>query len=75
MLRGVSGKKKAFREAKQPAVADLLAALLLWFGAFRGIVGQWFAMWQSKNWNGLPEAARLTQFASTLLIFVTMDND
>jgi predicted small integral membrane protein len=56
-------------------VAGLLAALLLWFGAFRGIAGQWFAMWQSKKWNGLPDAAPLTQFSSTLLIFVTMDND
>jgi predicted small integral membrane protein len=74
MLRVVSGKKKAFRKAKQPAVSGLLA-VLLWFGAFRGIARQWFAMWQSKKWNGLPVAARLTQFASTLLIFVTIDND
>jgi predicted small integral membrane protein len=31
-------------------------AVALWFGGFMVIGGQWFASWQSKQWNGRESA-------------------
>jgi len=37
--------------------------------------GEWFGMWMSKQWNGVPDAFRL--FIKLLLVRVcpTMNND
>lgn len=64
-----------FHRAKRPALGGLLAGLLLWFFGFQGVAGEWFGMWMSKQWNGLPDAARLTQLLAVMLTFVSMKND
>jgi predicted small integral membrane protein len=38
---------------------------LLWFLGFMVVGGEWFAMWQSKAWNGQEAAFR---FYVTLLL-------
>lgn len=41
------------------AQIGLLISVLIWFFGFRVIAGEYFGMWQSKNWNGLPDAERI----------------
>jgi len=43
---------------------------LLWFTGFMVIGGEWFAMWQSKEWNGVPSAFRFDVILLLVLIFV-----
>ena len=43
---------------------------LLWFAGFAVIGGEWFAMWQSKEWNGVPSAFRFYVTLLLVLIFV-----
>ncbi|MER6165943.1 DUF2165 domain-containing protein [Streptomyces violaceorubidus] len=43
--------------------------LMLLFGAgFLAIGGEWFAMWQSQDWNGLDAATRVLLFSGVVLI-------
>ncbi|WP_031083517.1 MULTISPECIES: DUF2165 domain-containing protein [unclassified Streptomyces] len=43
--------------------------LMLLFGAgFLAIGGEWFAMWQSEDWNGLDAATRVLLFSGVVLI-------
>ncbi len=45
-----------FHAAKSVAFAGLGLGFALWFGGFMIIGGQWFASWQSKDWNGRESA-------------------
>ncbi len=36
------------------------------------IGGEWFGMWQSKQWNGVPSAFRFVMVIVAVLIFVAM---
>ena len=45
-----------FHAAKALAFGGLGLGFALWFGGFMVIGGQWFASWQSKEWNGRESA-------------------
>jgi predicted small integral membrane protein len=47
-----------FSDAKPLAVLGLTMGLLLYGFGITIVGGEWFAMWQSKVWNGLDSAAR-----------------
>jgi predicted small integral membrane protein len=36
------------------------------------IGGEWFGMWQSQQWNGVPSAFRFVVTIVAVLIFVAM---
>ena len=59
-----------FAAAKSLAVLGLTLSLLLWFVAFLTIGGEWFAMWQSRIWNGQEAAFRM--FACTALVLLLL---
>src|SRR5438876_1094219 len=40
-----------FKRAKRYTAVGLSLGVLLWFTVFIAIGGEWFLMWQSKNWN------------------------
>jgi predicted small integral membrane protein len=66
----------AFNSAKPFAVAGLLMGLLLWQVGFITIGGEWFGMWMSQTWNGVPSAFRLVMIVLGTLIFVALpDSD
>jgi len=44
--------------------------ILLWFVFFIIIGGEWFLMWQSKNWNGQANAFFLTISFLLFLIYL-----
>jgi predicted small integral membrane protein len=61
-----------FNRAKTFAVAGLAAGFLLWQVGFISIGGEWFGMWQSQQWNGVPSAFRILITIAAVLIFVAM---
>jgi predicted small integral membrane protein len=61
-----------FNRAKAFAVAGLAVGFLLWQVGFMSIGGEWFGMWQSQQWNGVPSAFRFLMTIIAVLIFVTM---
>jgi predicted small integral membrane protein len=49
-----------FKNAKKFTSLGLSLGVLLWFSVFIAMGGEWFLMWQSKNWNAQPTAFFLT---------------
>ena len=64
-----------FNRAKVFAVAGLALGFGLWFFGFLVVAGEYFAMWQSKIWNGQEAAFRITAVILGVLIFVSMPDD
>ncbi|MET7287900.1 DUF2165 domain-containing protein [Streptomyces sp. NPDC005573] len=54
--------------ARRVSTYGLLMILLLFGAGFVAIGGEWFAMWQSKTWNGLDAATRVIVLAGLALI-------
>lgn len=63
---------RAFNRAKAFAVAGLTLGFLLWQLGFMTIGGEWFGMWQSKSWDGVPSAFRFVMVIMAVLIFVAL---
>jgi predicted small integral membrane protein len=49
-----------FTRAKKYTTFGLSLGVLLWFTVFIAVGGEWFLMWQSKNWNAQSTAFLLT---------------
>ncbi|WP_079141829.1 DUF2165 domain-containing protein [Streptomyces sp. LUP30] len=54
--------------ARTVSTYGLVMVMLLFGAGFIAIGGEWFAMWQSKTWNGLDAATRAFLFAGVVLI-------
>jgi predicted small integral membrane protein len=61
-----------FNRAKTFAVLGLTLGFLLWQVGFMTIGGEWFGMWQSKSWDGVPSAFRFVMVIMAMLIFVAL---
>ncbi len=59
-----------FAATKQIAVLGLTLGVLLYGLGFMVIGGEWFAMWQSQTWNGVPSAARFIMMIGLTLLIV-----
>ncbi|ODA68973.1 hypothetical protein A7A08_00808 [Methyloligella halotolerans] len=59
-----------FQRAKAFVVAGATLGFLLWFFGFMVVGGEFFAMWQSKDWNGQEAAFRFYATMLLVLIFV-----
>lgn len=59
-----------FNRAKAYAIAGALFAFLVWFFGFMVIAGEWFAMWESKTWNGQEAAFRFYMTVLAVLILL-----
>ncbi len=66
---------ETFPAAKGLAVAGLTLGVVLWFGGFIAIGGEWFLMWQSKTWNGTQPSFRISAIMALILIYLTSKND
>jgi len=49
-----------FKKAKVFAASGFALGVLLWFTVFIAVGGEWFLMWQSKNWNAQNTGFLLT---------------
>jgi predicted small integral membrane protein len=72
LFSSVRMKVEAFHSAKVFAIIGLTLSLLQWLVMFLGIGGEWFLMWQSKNWNGQDAAFRMFTVVGIVLLFVVM---
>jgi predicted small integral membrane protein len=63
---------EGFCRAKRTAVAGLTLGFLLWQVGFIAIGGEWFGMWMSQQWNGIPSAFRCLMMTMGVLIFLVL---
>ncbi|MEV6806214.1 DUF2165 domain-containing protein [Streptomyces sp. NPDC051132] len=54
--------------ARRWSTYGLLMLMLLFGAGFIAVGGEWFAMWQSKSWNGLDAATRIFLISGVALI-------
>ena len=71
LLTSIRGRAREFNAAKTLAVLGVGAGFLLWFLGFMVVGGEWFAMWQSKAWNGQEAAFRF--YATLLLVLIFLN--
>ncbi|MFD0078559.1 DUF2165 domain-containing protein [Streptomyces sp. NPDC127166] len=67
-IRGL--RRDAYDRARAASTVGLVMVLLLFGMGFLAIGGEWFAMWQSSDWNGLDAAARNVALAAFTLLVV-----
>ena len=72
LLSRLRAPAEVFNRSKVWAVAGLTVGFGLWFFGFMVIAGEYFAMWQSKVWNGQDAAARIAIVILGALIFVNL---
>jgi predicted small integral membrane protein len=70
LLGRLQASAKIFNRAKLWAVAGLTLGFCLWFFGFVVIGGEYFAMWQSKIWNGQDGAFRIATTMLAALVFI-----
>lgn len=75
LLQARKTAPQVFRAAKSWAIAGLTLGFLTWQVAFMSVGGEWFGMWMSKQWNGVPDAFRFFITLLIVLVYLTMDND
>jgi predicted small integral membrane protein len=61
---------RIFNAAKTLALVGVGLGFLLWFTGFMAVGGEWFAMWQSKIWNGQEPAFRFYMTLLAVGIFI-----
>lgn len=71
LFKNINKNAVAFNQSKKWAIIGLTLAFLLWQVAFMSIGGEWFAMWMSKQWNGIPNAFRFFITILLVLMYVT----
>jgi predicted small integral membrane protein len=71
MLRGTAA---SFQLAKRVAIIGLTVGLLQWLVAFLSVGGEWFLMWQSKNWNGQDASFRMFTVVGIVLLFLVQQD-
>ncbi len=72
MLRVHRTSAAAFNRSKGYAVAGLTLGFLVWQVGFMAIGGEWFGMWMSQQWNGIPSAFRFVMTIVAVLIYLVM---
>ncbi len=72
MMQARRGTATEFDHAKGAAVGALTLSLLMWLVAFLSVGGEWFLMWQSKNWNGQDAAFRMFTVVGIVLLLVAL---
>ncbi len=70
MLRARTAPAAAFAQAKALAHYGALAGFLVWFAGFAVVGGEWFAMWQSHQWNGQEAAFRFLVAILAVVLYV-----
>jgi predicted small integral membrane protein len=65
-------RSSSFEHARRFTTLGLLMIVALFAGGFIAIGGEWFAMWQSTQWNGLQPALQNTILAAFALVLVQL---
>ena len=75
LVRNIRAEAGLFNRSKIFAILGLTLGFLLWQVGFMSIGGEWFGMWQSKEWNGVPSAFRFVIVIAAVLIFVALPDE
>jgi predicted small integral membrane protein len=75
LLRRLRAPADAFNRTKALSIAGLTVGFLTWQFGFMTIGGEWFGMWMSSQWNGVPSAFRFAMAIIAVLIFVVMRDE
>jgi predicted small integral membrane protein len=75
LVLAVRGPASLFNAAKPAVALGIGLGFLVWFTGFSVVGGEWFAMWQSKDWNGVPSAFRFVVTLLLVLIFVMQKDE
>ena len=71
LLRQRQASASSFNRAKAWATAGLTLGFLVWQVGFMSVGGEWFGMWMSSTWNGVPDAFRF--FTTILLVLIYLN--
>ncbi|MGD3109151.1 DUF2165 domain-containing protein [Streptomyces sp. YGL11-2] len=66
----VGARRGDLDRARRVATTGLLMVLVLFGAGFLAIGGEWFSMWQSKQWNGVEAAVRNFTVAGIVLLVI-----
>ncbi len=69
LIRGLI-RGRGYRSAKALSTIGLLMIVLLFYGGFIAVGGEWFGMWRSTQWNGLDTALRDGLLSAVTLILI-----
>ncbi|MEU5093943.1 DUF2165 domain-containing protein [Streptomyces sp. NPDC020996] len=58
--------------ARRISTYGLLMLMLLFGAGFVAVGGEWFAMWQSEDWNGLTAATRVFLISGVVLLVIQL---
>ena len=72
LLAVVKASSREFNRAKSVAVCGLSLGFLVWQAGFMSIGGEWFGMWMSATWNGVPSAFRFLVTIMLVLIYLVL---
>jgi len=75
MIQKLKSGTVEFNQSKRLLVIGLSLGVILWFGMFITIGGEWFLMWQSRNWNGQNTAFLLSICFLLFLIHLSQRDD
>ncbi|MEW2569286.1 DUF2165 domain-containing protein [Streptomyces sp. NPDC047070] len=75
ILGTVQWVRRDVARARRTSTVGLLMLMLLFGAGFLAVGGEWFAMWQSEDWNGLDAAMRVFLLSSVVLIVIHLPVD
>lgn len=75
MVRRLRRSAAEFHAAKKWALVGLTLGATMWLVAFLSVGGEWFAMWQSKTWNGQDAAFRMSCVTGIVLLVVAQRDE
>ena len=75
LFKNLRSNTASFHASKNWAVAGIIIGIVIWFLGFEVVGGEWFAMWQSKIWNGLSSAERIVSFLALTLILLHLKEE
>jgi predicted small integral membrane protein len=75
MARQVRAHGRAFHKAKRGAIAGLTLGFLLYQGGFITLGGEWFGMWQARDFDAVGSAFRMAMAMLGALIFVSLKDE
>ncbi|HEY9573437.1 MAG TPA: DUF2165 domain-containing protein, partial [Pusillimonas sp.] len=70
LFRARKASAAGFHRSKNMAIAGLTLGFLTWQIGFMSIGGEWFGMWMSETWNGVPGAFRFLCTLMLVLIYL-----
>jgi predicted small integral membrane protein len=75
LFKNLRSNTELLHASKNWAVAGIIIGIAIWFLGFEVVGGEWFAMWQSRIWNGLPSAERIVSFLVLTLILLHLKEE